>query len=104
MTPNQMRQKAAEYHAQAKALSPRFRAAIKARTTPQGAREYNQIGDEMSRLDKMGFDLEKEADILESKQFFDSLLNVAEQFKSISRPNKIYAINALSDRIRSGKI
>jgi hypothetical protein len=105
MTPDQMREKAADYHAQARAYSTKFRDLIKSRFNSQAERDrYNEIGNEMSRLDGLGFELERQADIMESQELFDSLLDATTPFAEISKPNKMHAIKVLSDYVRTGKI
>ena len=100
-----MREKAADYHAQAKAYSPQFRSLIKSRFNSESERDrYNKIGSEMSRLDGLGFELEWQADIMETNQLMESLLDAFHPFKSISTPNKIHAIKVLSEHVRTGKI
>jgi hypothetical protein len=104
MTPDQMRQKAAEYHAQAKAYSPQFRSLIKSRFNSQAERDrYTEIGNEMSRLDGLGFELERQADIMESQKLLDSLVAAITPFSTISKANKIHAVKVFADFVRSGK-
>jgi hypothetical protein len=105
MTPHQMREKAADYHAQAKAYSPEFRRLLKSRFNSESERDrYNKIGSEMSRLDGLGFELERQADIMETNELLESLLDAFHRFKSISTPNKMHAIKFLSEYVRTSKI
>ncbi len=103
MTPTEMRNKAAEYHAQAKALSPQYRAALKIRTTKEGAKLEKEIGDKMSEFDRLGFDLERQADYLEMSGLINSLVAVIKPLSSISQRNKIQAIQHLLNGVRKNE-